>query len=591
MTIQQQPSTNPADLAILVNTDRIRSTLKRLFHNSISEIAGEVIQNGQRAGAKNMAFLITPDGFSIQDDGHGILNGVDGFHTLLKLAESSFDNPTIDDQDPMGIGIVSLLTHDQVEEVTFASNGLQLRIDAKRWWDDREYYQSWFTRLEETTDPVDGLLIYVRCKAELSLKLREAFVPSPNRHSSLLDRTSPAEGYKGILKITLDGKPVKTSIPDWALHTYNLIETTYEGSKLTIGYDNDFYRRSAVRWYGQMIALPANPHSGFLCLLDVRSGRPVNPLSPSRSGIIEDDAYVRLLAFVQDEIFRFMCDPANRAKLQPKFIDACYSLNKDRARKELPYITARPIPALESTSSFEDYSTEGVGDAAIFTYDDAPLLLENQVNLLINDKLDVCQYGLRSFVPQLANPYELDHGDESRLQIAELCWKPGPKTTDPWFFQQGEYGISYEAGKPPATWEKVTAEPVFTFNETCCGDIDYVDFTVGTTNPIDFLQNEVWVAFSPSDDVDANSYETQEDGFRDSVESLIRTLLGRCVPRDFRLYDLEQFIKENEAVAQVTYRYKRGTLKKDGTVRNHVRSPAGLTLLTSTGRKINLKFY
>jgi len=403
--------------------------------------------------------------------------------------------------------------------------------------------------------------------------------------------TSPAEEYKGILNITLDGKPVKTSIPAWARCTYNLIETTYEGSKLTIGYDNDYYRRSGVRWYGQMIPGPANQKSGFRFLLDVQSGRPVNPLSPSRAGIIEDAAYDRLLTFVDDEIFRFICDPTNKAKLQPKFIDACYALDKNRAKTELPYFTARPIPPLDNTNSFEDYSTEGAGDSAIFAYAEAPLLLRDRVNLVIKDKRNPCDYGLRSFVPLLTNPHELENGDEARLQIAELYWKPGRNSRSPWFYQTGEFGLSFDSAQPPATWEKVTVEPVFTFNDTSCGDIDYVDFTVGTSKPIDFLQNEVWVAFSPSDDIDANSYETQEDGFRESAESLIRTLLGRCVPRDFRLYDLEQFIKQDEAVAQVTYRYKRGTVKKDGTLRDQLRNTTGITLLTSTGREIRLKFY
>ena len=81
----------------------------RLFHNNIAEVVAEALQNSQRAGAKNVEISITPDGFSITDDSHGLLGGIDGFHTLLKLAESAFDNPTIADQDPMGVGIVSLI--------------------------------------------------------------------------------------------------------------------------------------------------------------------------------------------------------------------------------------------------------------------------------------------------------------------------------------------------------------------------------------------------------------------------------------------------------------------------------------------------
>ena len=109
--------TDTSHLSVLVNTDRIRSSIKRLFHNNVAETLAELFQNSQRAGAKNVAIKITPDGFSITDDGHGLLNGVDGFHTLLKLANRNSTKSTIEDQDPMGVGIVSLLTHDAVEEM------------------------------------------------------------------------------------------------------------------------------------------------------------------------------------------------------------------------------------------------------------------------------------------------------------------------------------------------------------------------------------------------------------------------------------------------------------------------------------------
>ncbi len=589
MNLQPTPD-RAAELALLVNPDRIRSSLKRLFHNSIAEVLAEIFQNSQRAGAKNVAITITPDGFSIQDDGHGILNGIDGVHTLLKLAESNFDNPTIDDQDPMGIGIVSLLSHDQVEEVTFASNGLLLRIDPNRWWEDSTYYSTWFTRLEESPEPLSGLLIYVRCKAELITKLREALADHSSRFNNVLDGTSPAEGYEGILNITLDGKPVKTSMPQWTHTTYSLVKTTYQGSTLTIGYDHDYYRRSSVRWFGQVIPLPQS-HHGFRFHLDVQSGRPVNPLSPTRAGVIEDAAYNNLLTFVENEIFRFLCDRKNQAAIQPVFIDACYSLNKTRALDELPYFTARPFPPLDGDdNSFDNYHTHH-GKPAVFTYDAAPLLLQDYVNLVSKDTVTGCDYGLRSFVPLLDNPHELQYGNEARLQIGELYWKVGPKTRDPWFHQAGQYGISYTADIQPESWTEITIEPVFTFSDTSCGDVDYVDFTVGTSKPIDFLQNEVWNAFCPSDDISADSEDTQSDNFRESVEAVIRALMGRCVPRHFSLYDLEQFIRKNEAVAEIKYHYIRGTLKKDGTLRSDAKVTTGVTLTTSTGRKIKLKFY
>jgi len=131
-----------SNLSVLVNPDRIRSSIKRLFHNRIDEVVAELFQNSQRSGSTTVDITTTENGFTIQDNGHGLLNGIDGFHTLLKLAESNFDNETIEDQDPMGLGIVSLLTHDQITEVTFSSGSLELTIDTKLWWTDPGYYSA-----------------------------------------------------------------------------------------------------------------------------------------------------------------------------------------------------------------------------------------------------------------------------------------------------------------------------------------------------------------------------------------------------------------------------------------------------------------
>jgi hypothetical protein len=172
MSTQPITSDQAANYAVLVNADRIRSSIKRLFHNRVSEVLGELLQNSQRAGATAVVIATSETSFIVQDNGHGLLGGIDGFHKLLKLAESSFDNPTIEDQDPMGVGIVSLMTHDQVDEVTFASGTLSLTIDTKRWWDANEsdYYRNWYRRMETLDEQIEGLRISVTCKPDLVKK-------------------------------------------------------------------------------------------------------------------------------------------------------------------------------------------------------------------------------------------------------------------------------------------------------------------------------------------------------------------------------------------------------------------------------------
>src|SRR5688572_13248518 len=116
-------------LSTLVNADRVRSSIRRLFSGETTEILGELLQNSQRARSTDVTIASDEAGFTYADNGHGLLNGVAGFHTLLKIAESDFDNPTLEAQDPIGLGIHALLAHEQVSAVRFESGTLAMTID------------------------------------------------------------------------------------------------------------------------------------------------------------------------------------------------------------------------------------------------------------------------------------------------------------------------------------------------------------------------------------------------------------------------------------------------------------------------------
>jgi hypothetical protein len=50
---------------------------------------------------------------------------------------------------------------------------------------------------------------------------------------------------------------------------------------------------------------PDAPLSRFQAYLEVRQGRPVNPMSPSRRGVIKDEALNRLCDFIRDSLFEY----------------------------------------------------------------------------------------------------------------------------------------------------------------------------------------------------------------------------------------------------------------------------------------------
>ncbi|MBA3822490.1 MAG: hypothetical protein H0X24_01145 [Ktedonobacterales bacterium] len=150
-----------AQLGEMVAPTQIRRSIRRLFPNTPTVILGEILQNSQRAGAHHVDFVMTPSGFQCWDDGHGLQDGVQGFHALLQMGRSHFLDPHTEDQDPMGLGIHAILACADISAVTFASHGLRLPIVTERWWEEQPYYSTWFERMEVEESPTRGFFIEV----------------------------------------------------------------------------------------------------------------------------------------------------------------------------------------------------------------------------------------------------------------------------------------------------------------------------------------------------------------------------------------------------------------------------------------------
>lgn len=559
-----------SNLSDLINADRVRSSVRRLFQNDIAECLSELLQNSQRARATEVEIQTSKDGFTYRDNGHGLLGGVSGFHTLLKIAESSFDNETIADQDPMGLGIHALLAHDQVECVTFASGIHKLEIETKRWWEDQDYYTHWFRYIEELAEPVCGFEVTVEANSKLIKSLKQALAPSTYSHR----RTGPAEGYEGYLDISLDGAKIDTRLPRWARIEQPLIETSYRGSRLTIGFDREYgNRNSSVNWYGQVIEIDF--HSDFKFHLDVRSGRPANPLSPTRRGLIKDAAYEALLRFVKDELFRFVFDISNSAKVKPKYVAACFNLDGERARRESPYIVATELLGLENPSSLEDLDCKG--DPELFTYDAVPRLFEEGVIVLdCEGQRQEDEHGLSSFRKLVGRCYALKYGDRERLRIESLWWRPGKQTKD-FFHEPGDWGVG-TADCPPVKWQSIDQSPVFSFSDASNWEVDSVEWTVGTNDIVTFLRNEAWAGFDPEND--EHNYEEMQACYEESIDRVLRDVIGNCVPVRFTVHDLQFFMPTKDArIQKVRYHYGEG----QGS------TPQEITAMNAKGEEVRLR--
>lgn len=111
----------PATVKPGVSEARFLGSLKHIFASSYS-VLGELMQNARRAGATRVDFHFDPEARSlaIQDDGVGIGN----FQDLVVLAQSGWDEHTMQSERPFGMGLFSVLF--AAGEVSCLSRGKRL---------------------------------------------------------------------------------------------------------------------------------------------------------------------------------------------------------------------------------------------------------------------------------------------------------------------------------------------------------------------------------------------------------------------------------------------------------------------------------
>src|SRR5205085_909996 len=179
---------------------------------------------------------------------------------------------------------------------------------------------------------------------------------------------------------------------------------------------------------------------------------------------IEDAAYHELLAFVKDTLFGYVFDPANRPRVSASLVAYCYELDKERARRESPYYVVKELKPLADPDSKDEMDV--CGELGLFAYtDDAqPLLLHSGVTLVVDGEEEDDESGRCTFLGMTGTAYELAYGDEGRLQIRRLWWRPGARLKE-FFREAGEWGLG-TLESAPEEWLPVAADNVFTYTDT-----------------------------------------------------------------------------------------------------------------------------
>lgn len=243
------------------------------------------------------------------------------------------------------------------------------------------------------------------------------------------------------------------------------------------------------------------------------------------------------------------------------------------AANHLTIVAAEMLP-LDNPSSLEDLDC--LGDGELFTYDSAPRLLLEGVTVIDREgQQREDEHGLSSFVKLVGKCYALKHGDPKRLKVESLWWKPG-RVVREFFHEPGEWGVG-DRVRPPADWHRVDQQPIFSFNDASNWDVVDVDWTVGTTDMVSFLRDESWAGFDYESD--EHNYDELQESYENSIDRLLREVIGNCVFVRFSVHDLQAFMPTKEArIQKVRYHYEGQGV-----------SPQEITVVNAKGEEVRLK--
>ena len=545
----------------LMDPDRMRNSIRRLFSNNWNEIFGELLQNSQRAGATRVDVRVEGNRVTVADNGHGLLGGVAGFEKLLALAVSEYESERAMAQDPMGLGVHALLASKYVTEVTFESHGFGIRIDTQKWWADADYYRTWYKQVYEIGYQHKGVILSFTTSEEEAERVRAMLLeraPKSEKDWYYHRPTNPARGYGDILTVTCDGEPVKATDPRSAVAKDPLLTFEYQGNRVEVGlfaedssYANNVAHGLVVNWYGQIIE--DLQFSTFFVTLRVREGRPVNPKAPVRTGLIEDDARKALQQEIEDRVFALLATPGKHITVL--FLEKLSRLNRERYLKESPYWVVRRLLSSKDPDYYYNRdiykSPTQHGENEIVARGEELVFAKAGVTIVEvyedgTSEEYTKDWGETTFLEMLDEPvYDLVLGNNEGIKPKFFIWRPGAVEREgnykgDMFRGAGEWALA-AAGEEPE-WRPVTTS-VMAFTEMGC-EIDGYDLIVYAPDKVKWLQgSEVTMCFSPGDDED---YEPQEEAWEDSINSICRLLLANAVPR-ISTYAITQMFENTHA--------------------------------------------
>jgi hypothetical protein len=485
----------------------------RLFNNTIGDVLAELIQNARRAAATTVILKTTEaeNGveLSVCDDG----TGIDDPTVVLALGRSGWDAGVARREDPAGMGVFSLAGRDVSirSRIREAEQGWRIDVAAHAWEDG-------------SSIPV------VPCDrpvgTEIVLSLDKAW-------SHTLDAAARNAARHCPILVILNGEKLKQL--DWL----DGARAIFQASGVRIGVFDDQranVHSHSINFHGVTVsgALPtiAERHGSWCARVDIIDAPELQLVLPARKEMIENEALVRLRREVRRAIYRFI---ATRPSHRLAYDGHCEAAKLGISLPEAAPLLTQWAPAtadvhIRSTLS-EIVATNGnlIVEATIPAIEQSAHLALSRDHAydgrLVASDPKMAGYSWYDQLSRITNlAFEIERNGESLLYSDTEF--PGLES-GPVDAARLVLTIAGSNGNMNAT---ITAPAVIEYDDSVCWGIE--DAAVVIASPEAVTADAIvglleGACFSPSDERDADSWDTQHDRFLiDAREIAISILHG-----------------------------------------------------------------
>lgn len=278
----------------IIDETRLFKKIPNFFERPANVLI-ELAQNGQRAGATELAISLDGNVLTVSDNGRG----ADSAEPLFVLAASDWSDESVELADPAGWGLYYLLCLST--EVCYKSRFGSITVDCEKFMESAVYRSNILDNLD-ASDKEEGFLLRAVLKDGVA--------------GSVASQTSDL-GYFP-LDITVNGDAIAKrdlSIESRQYRCTTVLKREYEGNDIYIRVGSSFsvnpsFIKDKIRviWYG--IPIGRDPYY-IDVFIDVKNGSPLTPVLPYRLTIKEDQKLSALCDFLRRTVADYCIQQIN----------------------------------------------------------------------------------------------------------------------------------------------------------------------------------------------------------------------------------------------------------------------------------------